>query len=110
MRVLVLGAHGFTGRHLIQHLRRESANEIFLSSLSAEAEPGLLPCDLISQSAVESLLKLVQPDQIYQLAGSFTNDYQTDYLSNVLTSRNILEGVLKIERNCRILLVGSSAE
>lgn len=110
MRVLVLGANGFTARNLIEHLKQNSENQIYCSSLSAEGGDNWLACDLTVQSAVDSLLERVKPDQIYQLAGSFTNHYETDYLSNVVASRNILESILKIKNNCRVLLVGSSAE
>jgi GDP-4-dehydro-6-deoxy-D-mannose reductase len=110
MRILVLGAKGFTARHLIERLRQDPENEIYRSSLSAEAGANSLACDLTDQSAVASLLERVRPDQIYQLAGSFTNDYETDYSSNVLTSKNILDSILNVENNCRVLLVGSSAE
>lgn len=110
MRILVLGANGFTARHLIERLKQNSENEIYCSSLSAENIANWLPCDLTVQSAVESLLTSVEPHQIYQLAGSFTNHYETDYLSNVVASKNVLESLLKYENNCRVLLVGSSAE
>jgi nucleoside-diphosphate-sugar epimerase len=110
MRVLVLGANGFTARHLIPHLKQHSENEIYYSSLSAGDGANWLCCDLTVPSAVESLLKRVEPDQIYQLAGSFTNHYETDYLSNVVSSRNILESILKVNNDCRVLLVGSCAE
>ncbi len=110
MKVLVLGASGFTARHLIEILSAGPDNEIYCSSLSDEPGDNWIECDLTVQAATDSLLDQVQPDQIYQLAGSFTNHYETDYLSNVVASRNILESVLKKKRDCRVLLVGSAAE
>jgi GDP-4-dehydro-6-deoxy-D-mannose reductase len=110
MKVLVLGASGFTARHLIENLSADPDNEVYCSSLSAEHETNWIECNLTVQAATDSLVEQVQPDQIYQLAGSFTNHYETDYLSNVVASRNILESVLKKKSDCRILLVGSAAE
>jgi GDP-4-dehydro-6-deoxy-D-mannose reductase len=110
MKVLVLGANGFTARHLIERLKQNPENEIYCSSLSVKEEANWLACDLTIESAAHSLIDVVQPDQIYQLAGSFSNDYDTDYRSNVVATRNILEGILKTNKTCRILLVGSSAE
>lgn len=110
MKVLVLGASGFTARHLIENLRADPDNEIFCSSLSAEGGANWIECDLTIPAATDSLVEQAQPDQIYQLAGSFTNHYETDYLSNVVASRNILESILKTKRECRVLLIGSAAE
>src|SRR5438552_368802 len=110
MRVLILGANGFTARYLIQHLKQNFNDEIYCSSLRPGDSASWLVCDLTVQKDVDSLMAEVRPQQVYQLAGSFTNHYETDYLSNVVTSRNVLESIVKTWTNCRVLLVGSSAE
>jgi GDP-4-dehydro-6-deoxy-D-mannose reductase len=110
MKVLVTGAGGFTARHLIERLRQDPASEIYCASLSFKDEPNWFGGDLTEKSTAHSLVKIIKPDYIYHLAGSFTNDYDADYLSNVVTTRNLLEAILIARRNCRILLVGSSAE
>lgn len=110
MKVLVLGAGGFTARHLIENLKADPDNEIYCSSLSAQPGDNWIECNLTVQAATHSLLEQVQPDQIYQLAGSFTNHYETDYLANVVASRHIIESVIKVKKACRVLLVGSAAE
>jgi GDP-4-dehydro-6-deoxy-D-mannose reductase len=67
-------------------------------------------CDLTSSTAAYRLLKEVKPDQIYHLAGSFTQKYEIDYPVNAASTRNILEGLLRLELQTRVLLVGSAAE
>jgi GDP-4-dehydro-6-deoxy-D-mannose reductase len=56
------------------------------------------------------LLKEVRPDQIYHLAGSFTQKYEIDYAVNVAATKNILDALLQLKLQTRVLLVGSAAE
>ena len=107
LRVLVTGADGFTGRHLVEYLKGDAACELFCSTKSAGND---MDCDLRDPQAVSVLLEKTKPDQIYHLAGSFSQDYETDYARNVLSTRNILEAALKLGLDARILLVGSAAE
>ena len=56
------------------------------------------------------LIQKIKPDLICHLAGTFSNNYEIDYPANVLTTKNILEAVRGLVKNCRIMLIGSSAE
>ena len=56
------------------------------------------------------MIEEINPDEIYHLAGSFSNDFYIDLESNLITTRNILESVYKLRKKSRILLIGSSAE
>lgn len=67
-------------------------------------------CDLSSSTAVNDLIVEVKPDRIYHLAASFSNQYEIDYRVNVLSTKNILDSILKLNVNCRVLLIGSAAE
>lgn len=110
MKTLVTGAAGFSARHLIEYLRGASSAEIWCSSLKAAAEKNWFPCELANEEATWALIEQIRPDQLYHLAGRFSNDYHTDYSANVLSTRNLLESVLRTKRSCRVLLIGSSAE
>lgn len=110
MRVLITGIRGFTGRHLLEHLKDNPDTEVFGADVSEDLEHECHACDLTDRKAVSALLDAIKPDQIYQLAGTFTNDYETDYRSNVLTTKCLLDEVLAGQYDCRVLLVGSSAE
>lgn len=110
MRVLVTGARGFSGRHLVQHLAGNSSSEIYCTSLTPRNESNWLPCDLTKGKETSALIAQVGPDQIYHLAGVRTNEYQTDYQVNVVSTLNLLENIARTQSRCRVLIVGSSAE
>ena len=118
MKILVTGAAGFTARHLAKLLAgggdaSAEHNEFYFSSLEKDRPDyctNYVSCDLSQFEAVRSLISSIKPDQIYHLAGSFTNDYALDYASNVLSTKNILDAVLQANLNAKILLIGSAAE
>jgi GDP-4-dehydro-6-deoxy-D-mannose reductase len=109
MSVLVTGASGFSGKHLVESLRKENIC-IFSTSLSVSEGENSSPCDLLDYKSVLTLLYNVQPCQIYHLAGSFTNRFDIDFQTNVLTTKNIINAILELKIKCRLLLVGSAAE
>lgn len=109
MKIIVTGADGFTGKHLVPLLQADAQNQILqLAQTSDNTDIDAL--DLCDADAVAALIKAQQPDRIYHLAGSFSNDYAQDYAANVVTSKNILAAVAAINSTCRILLIGSAAE
>jgi nucleoside-diphosphate-sugar epimerase len=110
MKVLVTGAGGFSGRHLISHLSADLSVRIFCATVTPRCETGWLFCDMTQKKAVSDLIRQVMPDQIYHLAGLNTGDYDSDYRVNVLSTKNLLEAIVEGKRPCRMLLVGSSAE
>lgn len=110
MRVLVTGAQGFSANCLIALLSQESKLELFLTDLRRKDEDNWYACDLTNREAVYQLLEEIKPQQVYHLAGTFSNEYEIDYKTNVLSTKNILDGSLRDNLHCRILLVGSSAE
>jgi GDP-4-dehydro-6-deoxy-D-mannose reductase len=109
MRILVTGAGGFAGRHLVAHLSENRTGSIYCSSLTPR-EDGFTHCDLTRAEDAKALIQEVGPDQIYHMVGTNTDDYHAAYEINVATTRNILESVVQAKRRCRVLLVGSSAE
>lgn len=110
MRVLVTGAGGFSGRHLVGYLASGRSAEIYCTSATSKNEKNWFCCDLTERQAVSRLIGQVAPDQIYHLAGLNSNDLDADYRVNVLSARNILETIIETQRHCRVLLIGSSAE
>ncbi len=110
-RVLITGSNGFTGRHLANFLTRDDSLELHLADhAERESDPRFHLCDLSVTQAAAKLIKTTLPDAIYHLVGSYTNNYETDYTSNVVTTKNILDAVLASGNKTRVLLVGSSAE
>jgi nucleoside-diphosphate-sugar epimerase len=109
MKVLITGASGFTGSHLVKHLQQNPDLIIYCVNRNKLLD-GSYVCELTNYESVDNLIQEIQPDQIYHLAGSFSNDYDIDYANNVLTTKNILDSLLKHQVSCRVLLIGSAAE
>lgn len=110
MIILVLGSLGFTGRNLCKHLRQKKGIEVVGVDRLPDPEKMNYMCDLNDSVSIKTILTKVKPDQIYNVAGSITNDYNECYASNVTISKNLLDVMESMKLSARILLVGSSAE
>ena len=107
--ILVTGSEGFTGKVLLSLLKNNGA-KVFCTGLSKKLDKSYYQCDLVNEKCVINMIEEINPDEIYHLAGSFSNDFYIDLESNLITTRNILESVYKLRKKSRILLIGSSAE
>jgi nucleoside-diphosphate-sugar epimerase len=102
MTTLVTGAHGGFGRVLGAALRVEAAEDVVLT--------GRDDCDVTDAAAVSELLARVRPRLIFHLAGSFANDYETDYRVNAQAALHLLKAIRRQELETRVVLLGSAAE
>jgi GDP-4-dehydro-6-deoxy-D-mannose reductase len=116
-RVLITGLPGFTASRLLDHLRQEAGNSTLCVGVSRHpytAPDGVqaVACDLVDGQAVRRLLADVQPTRVFHLAGTFTNEFNTDFSGNVVTTQNLLDAALELAdpHSCRILIPGSAAE
>lgn len=110
MRVLITGACGFSARHLIKLIAAEPGYQLYLTDRDSGGYENILNCDLRKELQIEELIFKIRPERIYNLAGSYTNNYDLDYSVNVLGTKNILDALLKLKIACRVLLIGSAAE
>lgn len=110
MNILITGAMGFSGKGLYKILSQDSTYTLFISDIYSNTAVNYTYCDLIDLTSVRSLLEKVKPDTIFHFAGSFSNEYTKDYATNVLATKNLLNVVKSLNKDCRILLVGSAAE
>lgn len=121
MRILITGATGFAGGHLVEALLARGATEIVGSDLRDTWSSGwkhlegritLRTCNLCDRSAVDALLGEVKPDQVYHLAGyasagrSF-KEVDAAWAGNLTTTLNLYESVKSWGGRPRILWVGS---
>jgi GDP-4-dehydro-6-deoxy-D-mannose reductase len=116
MRVLVTGASGFSGRHMIHHLASPSGEgpEIFglIRSSSLQDENGMIPvkADLMDRDQVARLVHDVAPDIVIHLAGLNRGPLKDLLEVNVVGTEHLLDAILHLVPEARVLVVGSSAE
>lgn len=114
--VLITGCAGFTAAYLVDALLATYGSDcsIYGTDLLQPADARRIafrPCNLLDPFQVSALLNEINPSRIYHLAGSFTNDFETDYQRNVTTTKSLLDGlVAQGQSDCRMLVVGSAAE
>jgi len=121
MRILVTGVTGFAGGHLAEALLLRGGVELHGISRGSSwpaARPELAgrvqlrTCNLCSPPAIEAVLRQVQPQQIYHLAGyakvgqSFREPDEA-WVGNLTVTRALYDAVVRWGGRPRILFVGS---
>jgi GDP-4-dehydro-6-deoxy-D-mannose reductase len=110
MNILITGAGGFSGKRLAKILSKDPANTLYLCDRVPLRKKNWITRDLSVPQHVDTMIDQIRPQQIYHLAGTFSNDFKLDFESNVLTTKNIFDALLRYQHRCRVLLVGSAAE
>ncbi len=119
MRVLVTGASGFVGRHLVETLAHERGEAavagLVRPGTAAEGRIETIPCDLDDQSAVLRALERARPEQVVHLAAQSSprlsfEDPEGTLRTNVFGLLHILEAVRRLALRPRILVIGSAEE
>jgi GDP-4-dehydro-6-deoxy-D-mannose reductase len=118
MRVLITGAGGFVGSHLIELLERDS------SEIIAWLRPGTEPLvrgsrvrwidlEMHDRDAVAKAIAAAPPDQIYHLAGvphvgnSWAHLHET-FAGNVLATHHLIDGLRRASLRPRVLISSSA--
>ncbi len=110
MKFLVTGATGFAGSHLLKYLESQPDASCVGTSRTLTSDPNIVCCELTDDRQVEDVIESVQPSVIIHAAGSFSNDFETDYLNNVVAAKVILDATFKYKEDARVVLMGSAAE
>lgn len=119
-RILVTGASGFTGRYVVDELKRQGCEVIGLGGgeHSAAWSTSLLPADswqqanLCDLSGLQSVLKQTRPDVIVHLAAlAFVAHGRAEdfYHVNLLGTRNLLQAMDDASLQLERVLIASSA-
>jgi GDP-4-dehydro-6-deoxy-D-mannose reductase len=117
LKILITGASGFVGSHLIDHLAASTNNELFGTTrlLKDRSRKGIrwTKINLLHPEDVQSLMDTVRPDRVYHLAGqafvpaSFENPWFT-LENNIRGQVNLFQSILDLKLDCRVLVVGSA--
>jgi len=119
VRILITGAGGFAGQHLIAYLLSQNTDDTITGTIYGKDADELITgvkyvsINLMDESDVTALLKGVQPDVIYHLAAqsspsrSRTNPWATLH-NNIRIQFNIMEGCVTLGMSPRILIVASA--
>lgn len=115
-RVLITGANGFTGLHLLERLEREGHELHGLVHRAGDEPCGKLHAahvaDLRNLHAVTEVIDRVRPERVVHLAAiAFVahGDPAELYSSNILGTRNLLEALTRTDRQPEAVLLASSA-
>lgn len=103
--ILVTGAAGFAGSHLVDRLRRSGAEVAAWSRAEV---------DLLDRDAVRRRIRDLRPAAVYHCAGAphvarSWADTAQPLRSNVLATHYLLDALRRAGRACRVLITGSAA-
>lgn len=114
--VLVTGAAGFAGSHLVEHLAGRSE---LVAWARSGPPPGLSTAaawqqiDLLDRDRVRQAIRDLRPSAVYHCAGAphvarSWQDATEPLASNVLTTHHLLDALRRAGLRCRMLIPGSA--
>lgn len=107
---LVTGGSGFTGRHLIAHLKHQGHHVVALASQPCGADE-THRIDLNDQESLGALINSIAPQQVYHLAALSFVGHPTPldfYRVNVLGTETLLQALSKLTKPPKTLLASSA--
>ncbi|MBQ8148535.1 MAG: GDP-mannose 4,6-dehydratase [Lachnospiraceae bacterium] len=119
MKALIIGAAGFVGSYLIQHLKNDLNWDIIATKLPQESinieDITVYDLDILKKDSVLELLQSTKPEMIVHLAaqssvGVSWNNPSLTVDINIKGSINVLDTVRELDYQPRILLIGSGEE
>lgn len=119
MKALIIGAAGFVGSYLIQHIKDDLHWEVIATKLPQEAikieDIEIYNLDILKKDNILPLLQSIHPDMILHLAAqssvgvSWKNPALTIDI-NIKGSIYVLDAIRELDYKPRVLLIGSGEE
>lgn len=114
MKVLVTGAAGFTGMQMMEYLSlQEGVTPIgLIRRETPETKSGrgsFEIADLLQRDDLKMVIRQIVPDAVIHLAGLTHGSADAVFAANVTGTRNLLDSVVAVNPDCRILVISSSA-
>jgi len=115
MKVLITGASGFTGIHMIEFLSTQQ--DIKITSIARKIPAHYASAqniswvegDIINPDKIVETISAIEPDAVIHLAGLNRGSLEELHKTNVTGTQNILDATLRINPDCPILVISSSA-
>ena len=115
MKVLVTGATGFTGAHMMRFL--STREDIVLTGLARGVSSSIaspisklwVNADLLDRASLFDFMSEIGPDAIIHLAALNQGTFKDLLETNAVGTKNILDAALKANPECHTLVVSSSA-
>lgn len=118
-KALIIGAAGFVGNYLIDHIQKNCIWSIAVTKMEQETilceNVDVYNLNILDKTAVEELLKSIRPDYIFHLAAqssvalSWKNPDMTVDV-NIKGTLYVLDAVRSLDYKPRVLLIGSGEE
>jgi GDP-4-dehydro-6-deoxy-D-mannose reductase len=114
--VLVTGASGFVGGHLLEHMAQPDVVAWTRSTFLADGRDAVRwqRMDLLDRDAVRAAIRALKPREIYHCAGvthvarSWENPVQP-LAGNLLATHYLLDALRRAGEPCRVLVTGSAS-
>jgi len=115
MKVIVTGASGFTGAHMMSFL--STREDIVLTGVARGCLPSVsnptgkswVSADLLDRDHLINILSEICPDAIIHLAGRNHGTFKDLLETNAVGTKNLLDAALKANPECHTLVVSSSS-
>lgn len=118
-KALIIGAAGFVGNYLIDHIQTNCIWSIAVTKMAHEnmnkENIEVYDLDILDKAAVERLMKSVRPDYIFHLAAqsSVAVSWKNPELTvdvNIKGTLNVMDALRALDYKPRMLLIGSGEE
>jgi len=113
MRVLVTGAAGFTGTRMMAFLAAQRGITpvgLIRRHIPETGNDGsFVTADLLDSDALHETVTKIRPDAVIHLAGLTRGTPNVLQATNVTGTENLLDAVVSVNPDCRILVISSSA-